>query len=117
MWGEIRFQAWAVRRSVAADTQLTGGGHMTIKRLAIAAVVAPSTMPIMYFLGVLLGSGYLRSGPGHLEKLVAEFAYALLPLSYVVCIAVGAPALWLLRRMGRLDLTGVIMRIPIQRDR
>lgn len=57
-------------------------------RIGIAIALAPATGPLIYGVGILLGSGYPYSGPGHMEKHLLSVA-VLMTLSYPVSIALG----------------------------
>ncbi|MCA0274804.1 MAG: hypothetical protein LCH86_02230 [Proteobacteria bacterium] len=54
----------------------------------MAIALAPATGPRIYGVGILLGSGYPYSGPGHMEKHLLSVA-VLMTLSYPVSIVLG----------------------------
>lgn len=70
-------------------------------RIGIAIALAPATGPLIYGVGILLGSGYPYSGPGHMEKHLLSVA-ALMALSYPVSIALGLIIVWSLHFTRRL---------------
>jgi len=57
-------------------------------RIGMAIALAPATGPLIYGVGILLGSGYPYSSPGHMEKHLLSVA-VLMTLSYPVSIALG----------------------------
>ena len=59
-------------------------------RIGIAIALAPAAVPLMYGVGILLGSEYPYSGPGAMEKHLLSTA-ALMALSYPVSIGLGVP--------------------------
>jgi len=63
---------------------------MQLWRIGLAIVLAPATGPLVYGLGMLLGSGYPYSGPGHMEKHLLSILW-LMALSYPVSLGLGVP--------------------------
>ncbi|BCG95595.1 hypothetical protein [Mesorhizobium sp. 131-2-1] len=62
---------------------------MKLWRFLLAAALAPATGPIIYCVGMLVGSGYPYSGPGHMEKLL-DIVLVFMAISYPVSIGLGA---------------------------
>lgn len=59
-------------------------------RIAMGTLLAPATGPLIYGVGMILGSGYPYIGPGYMEKHLLSTA-ALMALSYLVSIGLGVP--------------------------
>jgi hypothetical protein len=58
-------------------------------RIWLAVALAPATGPLIYGVGMLLGSGYPYSGPGHMEKHL-NIVLVFMGMSYPVSIGLGA---------------------------
>lgn len=70
-------------------------------RIVLATLLAPATGPLIYCVGILLGSGYPYSGPGHTEKHLLSIVW-LMALTYPVSIGLGVPIVSLLYFANRL---------------
>ena len=78
------------------------------KRYLLAALIAPIIIPTLFFIATVIFSGYLDAGEGHLIKLVQATVGAILPLSYMASIALGAPILCVLSKLKRVSILTVI---------
>gem|GEM_PF-2512616 len=82
-------------------------------RLLLATVLAPANGPLIYCVGMLLGSGYPYSGPGHMEKHF-DIVFFLTVLSYPICIGLGALIvgfLYLSKRLTGLNCIGLALAV------
>jgi hypothetical protein len=87
-----------------ASSLIAAKNHMQKLRIALAALIAPASAPLLYFLALSFGSGYLESNPAHPGKLVDELLLALLPVSYAISFGVGIPVVLVLKRLHKLNL-------------
>jgi len=81
---------------------------MKLWRFLLAAALAPATGPLIYCVGMLAGSGYPYSGPGHMEKHL-DIVLVFMAISYPICIGLGAlivGGLYFRRRLAGLNCIG-----------
>lgn len=78
-------------------------------RLLMAALLAPACLPTIYFLGMFLFSGYVRSDSGHLLKLFQETLLGILPVSYIVSGILGVPIFAILRKLQRWAVKPIVL--------
>lgn len=77
-----------------------------ITRFWIAALCAPVTLPVVYFLSMYFFSGYLDGSEAHLSKLIKEALVGILPISYLASFVLGIPIVYALSRMSKLSVLG-----------
>lgn len=75
-------------------------------RFWMAALCAPVTLPVVYFLSMYYLSGYRDSNEVHLAKLIKEALVGILPISYLASFVMGIPIVYVLSRMNKLSVLG-----------
>ncbi len=81
--------------------------------MAAAGVLAPASLPLIYFLAMYTFSGYPESGHGHLLKLAEESVFGILPMSYLLSIGLGIPIVWILQKKKKLMLPHIKLAVCI----
>jgi hypothetical protein len=72
-------------------------------RITVAAIAAPSIVPIAYFLIMRFVSGYTLQGPGHTEKLLDLTMKGILIPSYLLSYVFGGVIFFVLKKFRRLS--------------